>query len=187
MSTETLERAMGVARQVLSRVTPAQLDQPTPCASWDVRQLINHLVGGSFMFATTTTGAEPGPEATADHAAGDFTAAYDDGTARAIAAFSRPGVLDETLHLPFGDFPGAAWMNIATMDTFTHAWDLAKATGQDADLDPELAAQLLDTARASIPASFRGDEGAPFAAERDAGPGATNADRLAAFLGRTTA
>ena len=29
------------------------------------------------------------------------------------------------------------------MDTFQHGWDLAKATGQDTDLDPELAAGLL--------------------------------------------
>lgn len=186
MSTESLARAMEVTTQVLAGVTPAQLDHPTPCASWDVRQLINHVVGGSFMFATSTAGAEPGLEASADHASGDFVAAYNEGTRQAIAAFSKPGVLEETLHLPFGDFPGAAWLNIATMDTFTHAWDLAKATGQDADLDPELADQLLASAKASIPDSFRGDEGAAFGAERDAGPDATSADRLAAFLGRTT-
>ena len=189
MSTETLERAFDVAKQVLRGVKPEQLHDPTPCKSWDVSTLINHIVGGSFFFAAATEAgqAPEGGGETPDFAAGDYVASYEDGTKQAVAAFSAPGALEKTIKLPFGEFPGAGFMGIATTDTFTHAWDLAKATGQDTDLDPELARQLLAQSKASIQESFRGDEPMPFGPEQQAGPTACAADELAAFLGRSTA
>ena len=87
--------------------------------------------------------------------------------------------------MPFGEFPGHAWMGLATTDTLTHAWDLAKATGQSTDLAPELAEQVLAVAGQAISDAVRGDEPMPFAAEKNCPDGASTADRLAAFLGRT--
>ena len=66
-----------------------------------------------------------------------------------------------------------------------HGWDLAKATGQPSDLNPELASQVLDNAKKAIPDTFRGPDGkAPFGPALDAPAGAPPADQLAAFLGR---
>ena len=76
-------------------------------------------------------------------------------------------------------------MGLAAVDQFTHAWDLAKATGQSADLNPALAEQLLAAAQAMVSPEFRGPEGAPFGLEVDVDPTACAADRLAGFLGRT--
>ena len=186
MTTETLERAFGVAKQVLAGIQTDQLDRPTPCASWDVRAVINHLVGGSFFFAASTeAGVAPEGGGTTDFAAGDFRASYEDGSKLAVAAFDAPGAQEKIVKLPFGEFPGAAFMGIATLDTFTHAWDLAKATGQSTDLDPELASMLLAQAQTSISDAFRGAEPMPFGQKKEAGAGASAADQLAAFLGRT--
>jgi uncharacterized protein (TIGR03086 family) len=186
MSTETLERAFATTRTVLANVKPDQLDDPTPCASWSVRDLINHIVGGSHWFAkSTNAGASPAPDET-DFASGDFVASFDEGSTAAVAAFGTPGAQEKIIKLPFGDFPGSAFMGLATTDTFTHAWDLAKATGQDVDLDPELAGQLLAGAQASIPDAFRGpDKAAPFGPAVPCDDSAPAASRLAAFLGRT--
>ena len=186
MATETLDRAFGVAKQVLRGVQPDQLDLPTPCAAWNVRAVVNHLVGGSFWFAATTEAGHvsEGDEAP-DFAAGDYAASYEDGTQRALAAFGAPGALEKTVKLPFGEFPGAGFMGIATVDTFAHAWDLAKATGQSTDLDPELAVQLLEQTKVTLPDAFRGDEPKPFRLPQQAGADACAADQLAAFLGRT--
>ncbi len=76
-------------------------------------------------------------------------------------------------------------MSLATTDTLTHAWDLAKATGQNTDLAPDLAEQLLAGARVAISDDVRGDEPMPFGKEQPCPEGASAADRLAAFLGRT--
>ena len=54
------------------------------------------------------------------------------------------------MQLPFAELPGGVYVNIATTDTFTHGWDLAKATGQSTDLDPELATQLLAFAQGFV-------------------------------------
>jgi len=40
---------------------------------------------------------------------------------------------------------------IAASDQFQHGWDLARATGQAANLDPDVAAKLLEFAQMAIP------------------------------------
>lgn len=185
MSTEIYERAAQTAKQVLAGVRPEQLGDPTPCASWDVAALVNHLVGGGYFFAAATeageyTGGDEGP----DFSAGDFVAAYEEASKQAAAAFAAPGAGEKLLKLPFGEMPGAAFMQLATTDTLVHAWDLAKATGQDTDLDPELAERQLEFAKAAVAPHFRGDEPMPFGPEQEAPEGACAAERLAAFLGR---
>lgn len=189
MGTEALAAAFATARDVLSNVTADQLDDATPCVSWNVRRLVNHLVGGAHWFEiTTNAGASPEVDDTedTDFTNGDMVAAYDAATAGALAAFGAQGALERTITLPFGTFPGAAFMGLATVDHFTHAWDLARATGQSTDLAPAMAEELLDAARGMISDDFRGPDGvAPFGPEVSAGGAACPADQLAAFLGRT--
>jgi uncharacterized protein (TIGR03086 family) len=183
MTTQPLEEAIAVTRGVLAGVTPDQLGDPTPCESWDVAALINHIVGAHHFFLAGLTGKPPA--ASGDFAAGDYLAAYDEVSAKVLAAFGADGVMERMITMPFGEMPGAAVMGLATNDTFQHGWDLARATGQSTDLAPELAASLLAQAKATIPPAFRGPEGAPFGAEQAAPDGASAADQLAAFLGRS--
>jgi uncharacterized protein (TIGR03086 family) len=112
-------------------------------------------------------------------------ASFDAGSADCLAAFRAEGVMGKMLTLPWGEMPGAAFAGLAATDTFTHGWDLAKATGQDTDLFPELAAGLLEAAKTSISDGFRSPEGSVFGPEQPAPEGSSNADKLAAFLGRT--
>ncbi len=74
-------------------------------------------------------------------------------------------------------------MDLRTSDVLTHAWDLATATAQSTDLDPELAAESLAAVRGFVGPQFRGP-GLPFGDERPCSPHRTPADQLAAFLGR---
>ena len=187
MGAELLARGLASTQSVLARVAPEQLDARTPCASWTVRDLINHIVGGTTFFAVTAeTGGPFAREGDPpDFTTGDFVAAFAAGAARAVRAFKAEGAMEKTMQLPFGELPGSVFVNIAAGDTFTHGWDLAKATGQSTDLDPELAAELLANARSLLNDSLRGPDGqAPFGPEREAPVGASPADRLAAFLGR---
>jgi uncharacterized protein (TIGR03086 family) len=184
MSTQPLEQTIAATRGVLANVTHDQLGQPTPCASWDVAELINHIVGGQHFFAAGLSGEPPSGEQP-DFAAGDFVAAFDDASSTCLAGFQAEGAMEKMYKLPFGEMPGAAFMGLACTDTFQHAWDLAKATGQETDLAPELAETLLTQSQRSIQESFRGPEGAPFGPEQTAPADAAPADQLAAFLGRT--
>ncbi len=189
MATEGLERAYKTAREVLANVKPEQYEASTPCSSWDVRRLIGHVVGGSHWFALcVNAGAAPDEDASEerDYTKGDLLANFDTASGEALAAFNAPGALDKTVKLPFGELPGAFFMQVATSDVFTHSWDLARATGQSTDLDPEFAGQLLEGVKGFLSDDFRGEEGsgALFGAVQQAPAGATKADELAAFMGR---
>ena len=183
MSVEALKQTVAVARGVLANTTKEQLTQPTPCAQWDVAALINHMVSANYFFESGLTG-KPSGDMSQDFAAGDYLSAYDEATSACIAAFSADGVMEQMHKLPFGEMPGSAFVGLAMNDTFTHAWDLAKATGQSTDLAPQAAEMLLAQARQSIQPAFRSEEGTVFGPEKTAPAGSTKADELAAFLGR---
>jgi uncharacterized protein (TIGR03086 family) len=186
MSTQSFARACASTRAVLGGVRPGQLDNPTPCASWTVRDLINHFVGTPRWAAAAVTAGNDAVIAEVNYAAGDYLASYDETVRAAADAFQGPGALDRTVRLPFGEIPGAALLGIMTMDQFTHGWDLARATGQGTDLDARLAGELLIQARATVTDAFRGTNGlAFFGPAVEAAPQAGPADRLAAFLGRS--
>jgi uncharacterized protein (TIGR03086 family) len=68
-------------------------------------------------------------------------------------------------------------------DHFAHAWDVAKATGQSTDLDPDMAELAMRFAHEYVDVGQRrGPE--MFDEARPAAEAATTADRLAAYLGR---
>ena len=183
-----LDQALQSTLAILTKVAPDDLDAPTPCASWDVRALVNHFVGTARWWAATVAGDDAAADhaaADADYAAGDFVAAYEESIRLAVAAFAAEGALDKAVRLPFGEFPGAVLRDLAATEQFTHGWDLARAIGYSADLDPELAARLLSLARPAISDAFRGPDGqAMFGPVTEAPAGAGPADQLAAFLGR---
>jgi uncharacterized protein (TIGR03086 family) len=185
LTPDSLARAFASTRSIVGQVTPEQLDAPTPCVSWRVRDVINHLIAGSFWFAgAMSTGTAP-PFGDEDYCAGDYLAAYDKGIGLALATFQAPGALDQTLTLHFGQMPARAFLLLATDDAFAHGWDIARALGMSTDLDPELAAQLLPHVMAWVQPVHRGaDAEMPFGPVQIAPTDATPADELAAFLGR---
>jgi uncharacterized protein (TIGR03086 family) len=184
MSAEVLQRAFASTGRILANVSAEQLDLPTPCASWTVRDVVNHVVGGTTYFAVTAeTGTAP-PLSDADSTGGDFKTEFEHGAERAVEAFRAEGAMDKMMKLPFGEFPGSIFVMVAANDTFTHGWDLAKATGQSTNLDPAIATQLLQFAQV-IPDEFRGPDGqAPFGPKVDVPDSASAADKLAGFMGR---
>ena len=186
MTTENLQKAFDSTRKVLENVKPDQMDDDTPCASWKVKDVLNHIVTGSQWFGDSMNAGESADfENAPDYSSMDYMKIFNDGAKKSVEAFGKDGAQEKMVKLPFGEFPGAAFMGLATTDTFVHGWDLAKATSQDANLDPDLAKQLLEGAKATIPDAFRGeDTKMPFGPECEAPPDAPYADQLAAFLGR---
>ncbi len=65
------------------------------------------------------------------------------------AGVARPGALDRTVHLSFGDTSGREYVTQLIADLTIHGWDLARATGQDATLDPDAVALLLPWSEAN--------------------------------------
>jgi uncharacterized protein (TIGR03086 family) len=135
-------------------ITDEQWGRSTPCSQWDVRTLVNHLVYEDRWaphIAKGETVEEVGDRYDGDQLGSDPKAAWNDALAGAIAAFREPGVLDRTVHLSFGDVPGAEYLSQLTADHLLHAWDLARAIGADDTLDPELVGWAYEMAQAQEP------------------------------------
>jgi uncharacterized protein (TIGR03086 family) len=179
-----LSRAFDVAHDVFLGVDPDKWTAQSPCTEWDARGVAAHLIGGAKMLGVCVPGN------TFDHAslqgdllgadpAATFRAAADD----AVAAFrADPSVMGRPVTMPFGEMPGGMLVGLFTADSFTHAWDLAKATGQSTDLDPELAETVLGAVKSFVTADMR--KPGFFDEEKPAPADATAADRVAAYLGR---
>jgi uncharacterized protein (TIGR03086 family) len=186
VGSQLLPRACDSTATVLAAMQPADLDRPTPCASWSVRDVINHIHGSAAFYAELAeTGAVADGDEDPDFATGNFTDTFRRRASRLVAAFSVPGAMDKIMKMPMAELPGSVCVWMAAGDIFTHGWDLAKATGQPTDLDPELAGALLARIMQMLPDSMRGPEGrAPFGPSVGVAASAPTADRLAAFQGR---
>lgn len=173
------QRAQDAFSGVLAGVSPDRLDAPTPCTEWTVSDLIDHVIGGNEHVETWSGGPDEPPARPEN-----LVAAHQAAASAAHAVFARPEGMSTAFKLPFGEIPGKIFIGMRTTDVLTHAWDLAAATGQSTDLDPELAAQQLAAARGFVGPQIRGP-GKPFAEEQPCPSGRPPADQLAAFLGRT--
>jgi len=136
-------RAQNTFGEHVHGVRADQWNSPTPCSEWDVRALVNHVLGeirwAVPLFAGGTI-AEVGDRFDGDLLGDDPVAAWDDAAPAAIAAVDAQGAMDGTVHLSFGDVPGSEYATQLFADLLIHGWDLARATGQDDRLDPELVA-----------------------------------------------
>lgn len=177
------DRALAATAALVANVNAEQLADPTPCADFDVRTLLNHLVGGNYRFVKIAHGesGETVPLA-GDFVHDDALTPYRASAAAMSQAWADPRLLEKTVHLPFGDFPGAFALGIHTVETIVHGWDLAKATGQPTEIEPDLYAGAWQYSK-DIDGSFRGP-GRPFGPAVTAQPDATETDRLMAWLGR---
>jgi uncharacterized protein (TIGR03086 family) len=176
-------RALDIAALVVAGVKPGHMVSATPCPEWDVRAVMNHMVGGNRMFAAFALGQEaqprvPGVDLVGDDPAGVYTTTAVD----ACKAWRSDGALERMMTLPIGTLPGNVVVGMHGFDHYVHAFDIASATGQLETLDDELSTIYLERAK-GIPASFRGP-GKPFDVELMAPDGASIHERMAAATGR---
>jgi len=154
---DRLSRAVDQAGAVVSRIRPEQARLPTPCQSWDVRDLVNHLVHDLQQFTAMAHGgryAKDDSDVIDDHWMGAYRAAG----AALLEAWRREGALDRTIQLPFGEVPATWSVGQQVADVVVHGWDLAKATGQPTEQDHELAQVSLEWGRENLKPQFRGPE-----------------------------
>lgn len=180
------ESGMEAARKIVRGAKPDKLSSASPCEGWDGRAALNHLVGGMKMFATAAQGgAMPSGqdgEGEPDFIGDDPAKAFDDAAAALTSALHEPGALERTWALPIGEVPGSIGVNIAFMEVCVHGWDVARATGQQIDLDGETGEALWGITQQLVQPQFRqpGIFGPEVTAPEDAPP----IDRAAAYTGR---
>ena len=143
---EMLRKTTLRVKEVVASVEQSQAHDPTPCSEWDVRGLLNHLIGGLEFTAGCIAGSPPNIRPTdADSSyihepdVAVLIEAYHTVLDRVLQSGSEPGALDGVVTTPnFGEMPVANIMMGTVMDQLVHCWDLARSTGQDTALDSEM-------------------------------------------------
>jgi uncharacterized protein (TIGR03086 family) len=178
---DALDHSYARTATLVAGIDTAALARPTPCAGWDVRATLEHLVGATWMFTLANHGQAVGEDSRGIDDDGP-EAALGGAAAANLASWRTPGAFDGARTFPFGTFPAdaAAMMNLS--EVVVHTWDIAVALGGDSTIDPAVA-KMLDEFYAAISLDPYRAHGA-FGPEIAVDAGASHADRLLAQLGR---
>jgi uncharacterized protein (TIGR03086 family) len=184
----TLFAAYENAAVIVSAIRDEQLTDATPCPKYDVAALIDHLVEAAYRAAALGRGQTPPAGDESPHVTlSDAPAELRRAATEAAAAWEDDSALSSRLTMPWGEeYSGVTVVDMYLAELATHAWDLARATGQLNALDPSLALPALDAAKAMNTPRYRDlvGPGTPFGAEVQPPPGADEWECLAAFMGR---
>ncbi|WP_314173531.1 TIGR03086 family metal-binding protein [Streptomyces winkii] len=177
-----LDGAARHARPVIRGVRDAQLSEPTPCSEYDVRALLNHLfhvvVSFQALAAKATADFTTTPDYVGDWGDG-WRARFDTETARLVEAWSAPGALEG--HSQGMGLPQRTVGGMVLGDLTVHAWDLARATGQDfTPYEPSFPVLLEGWKELAPTGRKMGVFGEPFPVPQDA----SDLDELLALSGR---
>jgi uncharacterized protein (TIGR03086 family) len=160
--------ALDLGTSVMNRVTPGDLDRPSPCTGWDLRTLLGHIIGQNHGFADAVEAPDaplsafadrvPEPDAvaadwkaSADRVAGAFAAAT---PGRSVLLVEISGELR---------FPVETAIGFHLLDTVVHTWDVATSLDEVFHPGDELARAVLIGARQVPAGPARERSGASFA------------------------
>ncbi|MCP3799314.1 TIGR03086 family metal-binding protein [Allokutzneria sp. A3M-2-11 16] len=181
---EAHDRAMEEFDRRVHLVRADQWQLPTPCTEWTVRDLVNHLVGEQLWAPLLLRGAtveEVGDRFDGDQLGDDPVGTWQRAARNARDAFERPDALDDEVEVSFGTIPATDYGWQMTMDLTVHAWDLARAIGDDDALDAELAEAVYTVMRPEVSKwQSSGIFAPPITVPADADP----QTRLIALVGR---
>jgi uncharacterized protein (TIGR03086 family) len=122
-------------------VGPGEWGAATPCSEWDVRTLVNHVVGEDLWTERLMRGATI--QDVGDRLEGDLLGANPRETALDAAEQATRAVADTLpthgkVQLSYGEEDMDEYVAQLAADHLIHGWDLAAATGGDTHLDAEL-------------------------------------------------
>ncbi|MGR6316649.1 TIGR03086 family metal-binding protein [Micromonospora soli] len=180
MTTKTSELLAVAAPRtvaVVQRISDDQLDLPTPCPDYTVRELLGHLFTVVVNFQDLARRRDVDWSGKTDHLTDGWRDRFAAETERLVEAWSDPAALEGVS--PGMGLPQETVGEMALIDLTVHGWDLARATGQRLEVDPAVLAaghgfmdKMGDT----------GQQMGAFGAPVPTTPDATPLDRL---LGRT--
>jgi uncharacterized protein (TIGR03086 family) len=166
----TLSVALDQAGELLADVQPDDLDRPTPCEGWTVRDLGAHLAAAPGRFLASAQGDTVDWGSPSDVPEDRWSTQFRADAAALLAHWrSQPDA-------------GTGAADFTTAELAVHAWDLAQAVDPDRVLDPGVAERALAAMQQGLTPENRTGAFAPAVEVADEAP---VQDRLAAWAGRT--
>jgi uncharacterized protein (TIGR03086 family) len=186
LNRRVLETSVGI----VAGIKPDQLGSPTPCTEWDLRALLEHMIGQHYGFAAAARGEETDRSIWDPHPLGDDPVTqYTDAVREVTAAFGEEGLLGRRFVLPEIHetlrFPAPAAISFHLLDYVVHGWDVARSIGSAAQYDDDLVAAALAVADQIPQGAPRLEPGALFRPNVSVPEDASPMDRLIASTGRS--
>jgi len=185
-------RAVELSVQIVKQARPPDLTRPTPCAGWNLGQLLEHMTAQHYVFAAASRGLDGNPGAWLPPPAADGqVTAYDEAARYVLDCFAQPQTMRRSFVLrdinPALAFPADEAISFHFVDYVVHGWDVARALEVPYPVSEDVAEAALLVARRvpdgprrlSPDAAFRPGLGVP--------DGATAIDETVAALGRSPA
>lgn len=171
-------------REVVAAIRDDQWAGPTPCAEWNVRDVVNHLTTENRWAPLLLDGAtvEDVGDSLSGDLLGDEPKAAHDAAAKSAQAKAEEVDLDRVVHLSYGDVKAAFFLQQRALDLTVHGWDLAAGTGQDTTIDEGVAEVLLELTRPMVTPEVR--EAGVFGPAVDVPREAPPSQHLLGLLGR---
>jgi uncharacterized protein (TIGR03086 family) len=134
--------------RLFESVADAQLSGPTPCENLTLRELVAHVGGLGVAFAAAArkdlgelTNSPPGDGGYVLE--DDWRVQYPGNLAALADAWMRADAWDGMTRIGGADLPGDVTGLVALTEVTIHGWDIAVATGQDYEVDDDVAAAVL--------------------------------------------
>jgi uncharacterized protein (TIGR03086 family) len=169
-----------------AHVTDDQLDAPTPCEGRTVRLLLGHVVGLTRAFRASAekdlgqwTDVDPDADGWPDVDA-DWRETLAERGPALVGAWRDPAAWTGMTRAGGVDLPGEVAGLVALDEVVLHGWDLARATGQDYEVDEATAEALMPFVSGFDPSGTPG----LFGPAREVPEGASRFARVLARAGR---
>lgn len=179
---EHLDPVLRDLASVLEQIPDERSHAPTPCSDFDLTDLRAHVVG----WLTAFTDGYASPDGQCSDA--DRVQVHGSGAEQVVAladrlAQSLPDGITRPLRIGDSAMPGDMAASMILWEYQVHGWDLARASGQEWQPDPDGLAASLAFAPGMLTPDFQG-EGKPFAPSAPVADDADPLTRLVALSGR---
>jgi uncharacterized protein (TIGR03086 family) len=163
-SADHLRQSIDLAVATIRDADLARFDDPSPCADYTVRDVVNHLAFG-FLLAHRSGAREPwdpswSGEDRTPYLVGlpeqKWAQACADEAAAAARVWADPSAWQGEASMGGATMPAAAIGSMMTAEFAVHAWDLAVATGRSVDVPDALGAAVLEGVLAMAPSGRDG-------------------------------
>lgn len=179
-----LVAAIDQTGRILAVLSPSDLDRPTPCPDWTVRDLAGHCIAVLARIGHILQGGQPFDlPTTLSLADEELPKRWAAERGRLLEVLADDAILGRVVTHPAGQMPAPAAIGAYINELAVHAWDLNRAVGEPVVLDEALAGGALAAARQFLPADLRGGP-VPFDPPVEVAEGASVAAQLAGWMGR---
>lgn len=182
----TLTTAIDTVNEVLEEVPDNAWHRPTPCTDWDVHGVVGHITGTMLNAGSLLSGADAydgTPSGTTAEMTPDAVLSAWSKASGTVADLLVTADLERQVDSPRGPMSLAEALALPAADLSVHAWDIGASIGIDVELPEELLANVRRVG-ASLPPDQLRSPGL-FGPEVPAPEGATETERLMAWLGRS--